>query len=332
KEDGFRMQDSILTLTSEGAPGSQSNRVSTAKARSFFVDTDIRFAKWTFTPGARFENIDMERLDFSTDDPSRQDGPTRVRANSVSVVIPGVGALYRLSDNWRVLGGIHKGFNPPAPGSSADAEESVNIEFGARFENGQASLEAIYFRNDYDNLVGTVTASTGGDGQIGDQFDGGEVLVQGLEFSTAYTGKIGNIDVPLGIQYTWTAEAEFRNSFESNFDPWGDVEVGDELPYIPEHQLRASAGLTANEWDFNVAANYVGKVRATAGQGEFIPEDSIASRVVWDVVARWKWSDNVSTYAKVDNLFDETYMASRRPAGARPGLERTAYVGVTLSL
>ena len=332
KEDGFRMQDSILTLTSEGAPGSQSNRVSTAKARSFFVDTDIRFAKWTFTPGARFEDIDMERLDFSTDDPSRQDGPTRIRANSVSVVIPGVGALYRLSDNWRVLGGIHKGFNPPAPGSSADAEESVNIEFGARFENGQASLEAIYFRNDYDNLVGTVTASTGGDGQIGDQFDGGEVLVQGLEFSTAYTGKIGSIDVPLGIQYTWTAEAEFRNAFESDFDPWGDVEVGDELPYIPEHQLRASAGLTANQWDFNIAANYVGKVRATAGQGEFIPEDSIASRVVWDVVARWKWSDNVSTYAKVDNLFDETYMASRRPAGARPGLERTAYVGVTLSL
>lgn len=332
KEDGFRMQDSILALTSEGAPGSQSNRVSTARARSFFVDTEIGFGKWTLTPGARFEDIDMERLDFSTDDPARQNGPARVRTNSVSVVIPGIGALYELSDNWRVLGGVHKGFNPPAPGSSANAEESVNIEFGTRFDNGHVNLEAIYFRNDYDNLVGTVTASTGGDGQIGDQFDGGEVLVQGLEFSTAYTGSIGSVDVPLGIQYTWTAAAEFKNAFDSNFDPWGDVEVGDELPYIPEHQLRATAGLTADAWDFNVAANYVGKVRATAGQGEFVAEDSIASRVVWDVVARWNWSDNVSTYLKVDNLFDEVYIASRRPAGVRPGLEQTAYLGVTLSL
>jgi Fe(3+) dicitrate transport protein len=332
REDGFRMEDSLMILTSEGAPGSQSNRVSGAEARSIFVDTEIGIGKWTFTPGARFEEIDMERLDFATDDPSRLNGPTRVRTNSVSVVIPGAGALYELNDNWRILGGVHKGFNPPAPGSSASEEESVNIEFGTRFDNGQASLETIWFRNDYDNLVGTVTASTGGDGQIGDQFDGGEVIVQGLELSAAFSPTLGSIDIPLGIQYTWTAEAEFQNSFDSDFDPWGDVEAGDELPYIPEHQLRATAGLATDGWGVNVAANYVGKMRATAGQGAFVPADTIRSHVVWDIVARWNWSDKLSTYVKVDNLFDEIYIASRRPAGVRPGLERTAYVGVTLSL
>ncbi len=332
REDGFRMEDSLMILTSEGAPGSQSNRVSNAEARSIFVDTEIGIGKWTFTPGARFEEIDMERLDFATDDPSRLNGPTRVRTNSVSVVIPGVGALYQLNNNWRILGGVHKGFNPPAPGSSANEEESVNIEFGTRFDNGQASLEAIWFRNDYDNLVGTVTASTGGDGQIGDQFDGGEVIVQGLELSAAFSPTLGSIDIPLGIQYTWTAEAEFQNSFDSDFDPWGDVEAGDELPYIPKHQLRATAGLAKGDWGINVAANYVGKMRATAGQGTLIPADVIQSRMVWDFVARWNWSDTLSTYFKVDNLFDEIYIASRRPSGVRPGLERTAYVGVTLNL
>jgi hypothetical protein len=41
--------------------------------------------------------------------------------------------------------------------------------------------EAIGFITDYDNLVGTVTESTGGGGEIGDQFEGGEAIVRGIE-------------------------------------------------------------------------------------------------------------------------------------------------------
>ena len=334
KEDAFRMQDSLLVLTSTGAPGSTTNRVSKAEAVSYFVDTEIRSGKWIFTPGARFEDIDMQRLDFATDDPSRAEGPTRVRTNSASVFIPGMGALYRLNDNWRVLGGVHKGFNPPGPGSSAREESSTNFEFGTRFDNNRVNFEAIYFLNDYDNLVGTVTESTGGGGQIGDQFDGGEVTVQGIELSTDFTmaDLFPGIDVPLSLQYTWTAEAEFQSAFQSSFDPWGQVEVGDELPYIPEHQLRATAALQHERWGMNLAANYVGRMRTVAGQGLFNPAETIDSHVVWDFIARWRFSESLSSYVKIDNLFDETYIAARRPAGLRPGLERTAYLGFTFTL
>ena len=231
KEDGFRMQDSLLVLTSTGAPGSTTNRVSSAKALSYFVDTEIRSGNWIFTPGARFEDIDMQRLDYATDDPTRAVGPTRMRSNSVAVFIPGVGTLYVVNDHWRILGGVHKGFNPPGPGSSASEESSTNFEFRTRFNNNRMSFEAIYFLNDYDNLVGTVTSSTGGSGQIGDQFDGGAVIVQGIELSAdhALTDIVAGIDLPLSFQYTWTAEAEFQSGFASNFDPWGNVEAGDEL-------------------------------------------------------------------------------------------------------
>jgi Fe(3+) dicitrate transport protein len=332
RDDGFRIENSILALTSAGAPGSATNRISSAEAISYFVDTEIRTGRWIFTPGIRFEDIDMERLDFSTADPTRAQGATGVRSNSVSVLIPGVGALYALNDNWRILGGIHKGFNPPGPGSSASEEDSINLEFGTRFNNGRTKFEAIYFQNDYDNLVGTVTASTGGTGQIGDQFDGGEVMVRGIELSASTTRRIGDVEIPISLQHTWTTEAEFRNSFDSGFEPWGDVEIGDELPYIPKQQLRATAGLRSNAWGINLAANYVGKMRAVASQGSFEPQSSIDSHLVWDFMARWNWSDSISTYIKLDNLFDETYIASRRPAGVRPGLERTAYAGVTLTL
>ena len=157
--------------------------------------------------------------------------------------------------------------------------------------------------------------------------------MQGLELSAAFGGNVGKLKVPLSFRYTWTAKAEFRSAFESGFNPWGDVEVGDELPYIPEHQLRATAGLTSDVWGILRRCQLRGgRLRAVADQGAFEPEGSIDSHVVWDLIARWNWSDSISTYVKVENLFDEVYVASRRPAAVRPGLERTAYVGVTLGL
>ena len=330
-EDAYRMENGALLLTMAAAPGSKTNRVSSADVTSFFVDTEIRNGKWILTPGLRFEDIKMQRLDYATTDPDRIQGPSRVRDNSVSVVIPGIGALYRLTSDWRLLAGVHKGFNPPAPGSSAVEETSLNVEAGARYDNGKLSFEAIYFVNDYDNLVGTVTESTGG-GDVGEQFDGGEVVVSGLEVTSGYKWGLGRLDVPMSLQYTWTTQAKFESAFDSNFDPWGEVSVGDELPYIPEHQIRAMAGLATEQWRVNVAASYIGKLRTTAGQGSFDQTESVDARVVWDLTSAWQFTPKFSTYIKIDNLLDETYVAALRPAGARPGLPRTAYLGLTYRL
>ena len=77
---------------------------------------------------------------------------------------------------------------------------------------------------------------------------------------------------------------------------------------------------------------YIGDLRTTAGQGAFVDSESIDAHVVWDVIAAWNFTPNLSTYLKIDNLFDETYIAARRPAGVRPGLPRTAYLGLTYRL
>ena len=187
--------------------------------------------------------------------------------SSPSTLIPGLGALYRVNENWRLLAGINKGYNPPAPGSTADEESSVNIELGARYASGNLAFESIYFVSDYDNLVGTVTESTGGGGEVGDQYDGGEVIVSGLELSASYAWNLGKFSVPVSLEYTWTNKAEFESSFDSNFGPWGDVQAGDELPYIPAQQLRASSGIVGSKWRLNVSASYVDDMRTAAGQG-----------------------------------------------------------------
>ncbi len=330
-EDAYRMQDRALLLTTAGEPGSQSNRVSSADVRSVFVNAEIHAQRWIFTPGLRYEDIGLTRFDFATSDPSRAAGAIRVREKKARVAIPGFGALYRLSPSWRLLAGIHKGYNPPAPGSSADAETSVNVEFGTRYEHAAVAFEAIYFVNDYENLVGTVTESTGG-GEVGDQFDGGAALVRGLELSLGARPVLGAFELPLDLRYTWTAKAEFENAFESDFDPWGDVVAGDALPYIPEHQLRATAGVETDRLRLNLAASYVGKMRTRASQGPFDPATTIDSHVVWDFMGAWSLTPKLAAYLKVDNVLDEAYVAARRPAGNRPGLPRTAYLGVTWSL
>ncbi len=201
-----------------------------------------------------------------------------------------------------------------------------------RFDSGEVNFESIYFVNDYDNLVGTVTDSTGGGGQIGDQFDGGKVVVSGLEVSTGYYVVSERFTFPFSLRYTWTNKAEFKNAFDSNFDPWGQVEIGDELPYIPEHQLHVAAGLEGERFNVSLAANFVGRMRSKAGQGAFLPGETVDSHVVVDLVGAFRISENLATYVKVDNLLDETYIAARRPAGVRPGLPRTAYIGLTYRL
>ncbi len=331
-QDGYRMDAGRLVLTTDAAPGSQTNRVSDADAVSYFVDAEIRAGDWIFTPGVRFEDVTLRRFDYSTADPTRAAGPTRIRENSITETIPGIGALYRVNDSWRLLAGVNKGYNPPGPGSSADAESGLNIEAGARYSEGALDFEAIAFVNDYDNLVGTVTESTGGGGSIGDQFDGGEVTVSGLEITGSFVAKLADFEVPLSLRYTHTSTYEFDTAFDSGFGPWGDVEIGDELPYIPENQLRLAAGLHADAWQLNVAASYRGDMRAEAGQGPIADEVLIDSHVVWDLNASYRLNGQWSTYVKVDNLFDKEYEASLRPAGLRPGLPRTAYLGVTFSL
>lgn len=328
-DDIYTMAGGQMTLTSAGAGGSQDNRVGDAKAWAFFVQDTIDWDRLTVTPGLRYETIRLRQTRWSTADPSRT-GPATVAENSVDVLIPGIGAVYHLTDEWQLVGGVHRGFAAPGPGSTSDAERSVNYEAGFRYGAGDLSLEAIGFFNDYSNLLGTCTASTGGGCTIGAQFDGGEVDVKGLEFTAGYdAGKsLGTkLSVPLAAIYTYT-DAEFKTSFNSGFGPWGNVTAGDKLPYVPEHQLTLTAGLEGETWRTNVIANYVDEARAVAGQGAIPANQRIDERVVVDLSAELDVVPGVSLIAVVENITDEVYLVSFDPAGARPGKPRTILGGV----
>jgi Fe(3+) dicitrate transport protein len=330
-DDRYTMVNGTMVLDSSGAPGSQDNRIGEAEAWAFFIRDTIAVDDWTFTPGVRYETIKLTRTDYSTADPARSGGPLQVLENDVDIWIPGLSVTRQLGPEVQVLAGAHRGFTNPGPGSAADAETSWNYEAGMRLQRGMFGLEAIGFFSDYDNLVGTCTASTGGDCNIGDQFDGGAVDIRGLELMARYDVSgwmsVERYALPVSAVYTWT-RTEFGTSFNSDFGPWGTVTAGDELPYVPAQQLTLNAGLVASNWRTHLSMNYVDEARAVAGRGAIPDDQRIDSRVLFDLTVEVDVADQVAVFVGVENLTDDVYNVAFSPAGARPGKPRTFLVGL----
>ena len=332
EQDEFRMDNGTMVLTNKGAPGSQANRVGEAKAWAFYAQDTVNWGPLTIKPGVRFETIKLTRTDFAGTDPNRL-APTSVRKNTIDVWVPGISATYDLTPELQVLGGVHKGFSSPAPGSTAEAETSVNYEAGGRFSRGAFYADVIGFYNDYANLVGTCTISTGGSCTVGQQFDGGEARVRGVEVSAGYNAGTAlgmDIGIPLSIAYTHT-DSEFQSSFVSQFGPWGNVSEGDEFPFVPQNTVTLNAGLEGETWRVSSTLNYVSEARNTAGSGPIAANDLIDARTLIDISGEIDIADGVSLFGAVENLTDKVYNVAFRPAGARPGKPRTALGGIKVT-
>lgn len=341
RTDRFDMLNGSAVRVSTGAPGAAGNRIQSASAVSGFVQNEARLGQWTVTPGIRFEHINLKREDFGSSDPDRTGSALSVFENDLNVWIPGIGISYALTEDWSVLGGVHKGFAPPGvPGTANEAafsseEESINYELGTRYAAGNWSSELFFFFTDYDNLLGRDSFSSGGGG-TGDTFNGGQVEVKGLELSGGYNAASlvhlpADIRLPLMLTYTFT-DGEFKNSFVSSFEEWGTVTAGDKLPYVPQHQLGLTAGIEASRWQFNVSGKFVGEMRTIAGSGSIPDNRRIAPHWTVDVAGDYKITDQITAFTTVKNLLDETYVAARRPAGVRPGLPLTVMVGAKVAL
>ena len=334
EEDRFQWVDRYsisnqgeLTLTTKGIPGTDANRISSANAFASFITYKVKFNNWTFTPGMRYENISLQREDFGTNDVNRTGNNLVLRENSVGVFIPGIGANYKFNNELSVFGGIHKGFSPPGNQDGEKPEESINYELGTRFTLGKLCGEFVGFYNDYSNLLGSDFAASGGTGTL-DQFNAGEVIVNGIEVLLNYNLAATNasFSLPISFGYTLTS-TEFQNSFGSNNGIWGAVTNGDELPYIPKHQFNTSLSLEHNHFEINLNARYNGAFRTKAGRGTIPSNELVASNFIVDVSGKYFLSKQLNLTANVINLLDNTYAVSRVPAGLRPGHPFGIYAG-----
>jgi Fe(3+) dicitrate transport protein len=330
--ENFKMEDGVMILTSVDPIGSQGNRVGKAQAFAAFVQDEIEIGRWTLLPGLRFEKIKLERIDYLSTDPDRSEGASGMRQNHVNAVIPGFGATFKATDDLTLLAGVHRGFAPPGTSTrdgEASVEKSWNYELGLRYMHEWLYVEVVGFYNDYSNILGTCTNSTGCTGQTGDQFNGGTASVKGVEATVSYDIVASeSLQVPLRLTYTYT-DTKFKTAFNDGF--WGNVQVGDEMPYIPKHQLHASIGLEATSWGATLGMTYVSDIRTETGQGAIPDMERVDSHVVFDLSAYYQLNEKVRLYATAENLFDADYAVARRPYGLRPGKPFTVVGGVSFN-
>jgi Fe(3+) dicitrate transport protein len=330
--DAYAMEEGVMNRTERGTPGTDSNRIESGEAVAGFAQAEVEVGALTLTPGLRVEHVTLRREDWGTSDPDRTAAP-ETRENTVDVVIPGIGVGYQVTTALNVFAGVHRGFAPPSSKEGVEPEASVNYELGGRFESDVVSAQVAGFFNDYTNLLGTDLAAVGGGGTT-DLFNGGDVHVAGLEVAAsadlAPVVGVAAVELPLRLAYTYT-DAAFQNSFESEFDAWGDVEAGDELPYVARHQLATSLGVDWDRVRLDLRGNYVSAMRTAAGSADIETVSHTDARFVLDLGAEVDVDERTAVFGTVRNLTDAVYVVAARPAGLRPGLPRTFLVGVRTS-
>jgi Fe(3+) dicitrate transport protein len=320
-EDAFRMVGG--QLVPEGAPTvvTAYNEAS-AEALALHAVDAVTWKDLTVTPGVRVEAIRTSFIDKAANTTSRA---------LTQVVLPGIGGFYSLFPSLGVLAGVYRGFSPPVPEAAATSgpELSVNYEGGARFVHKKARLEVIGFYNSYSNLTDICTLSSGCvDQNLDKQFNAGKARIYGLEaFAQHEIPVVHGVGIPVTLSYTAT-RAQFLTDFSSDDPIFGNVKAGDEIPYVPRHQLNASVGVDSKRVSGAVAMNYITAMREVAGSAPLSESLSTDHQLVFDVSASFRVLEYLSLYGNVRNLFDEHYLVSRRPFGARPNPPRWIQVGL----
>lgn len=318
---GYRVQDGALAFDGVTDRALKTDNRAETDAWALFVSDEIRRGPWKINLGLRAERIEGE-VD------NRADG-SRL-SNTQDIVIPGAGVFYEWTDNLGLLMGVNKGFSPSGPGAgeSVDPEESVNLEYGFRYQAGELTLDAIGFFSDYDNLLGRCRVSDAGC-EPGEEFNGGRVEIAGLELTGDLLWSLNDrLEMPLSLAYTYT-ESAFQSDFTSGFSQWGTVRAGDELTYTPDHQARIGIGLMALDWQVDLALKYSGEMRDRPGRDEPAGRDRLSAYTTLDLSARYDLSSDLSLQLVADNLTDERELVSRRPFGARPNAPRRVQLGAT---
>ena len=329
RNSSYHQENGRLFLDDPGLLGNAGNRVQEAEALAVHIYDQIEWGDWVFSPGIRYEDIDQKRTRWR--DRGEQAGARNIfrdsRKNSTSVWLPGLGVLYRMSDNLTFLAGVHKGFTAPSNSPGVKEEKAVNYELGLRYVYNGLHAEVIGFLSDYDNILGECTSSSGTDCTVGDAFNGDAATVAGVE-ALLQTNLTPNqtFSIPLSFVYTYI-DSEFDTDI-ADTDFFGDVSKGDPIPYIPEHQLRLSAGIEQPRWNAYISANYVDEVCVRASCAEFERTDDT---LTVDIAGHYLFNDRIALFGRVENVTGDEDILGRHPYGARPNKDRSFTGGVRIT-
>lgn len=316
-EDRLAVVDGATEFTDDPRITTTDNR-GEAFAVSAWALYELRASDWRVYPGVRVESVSTTFTDRLRDAQNE---------DHQFALLPGLGVDFQPLPSLTLIAGAHRGFSPATPSAndSADSEVALATQFGTRWtptlgaNAAPATFHAMGFVTDYRNLLGSCTLSAScSDADLDTDFNAGRARIAGLELLAEYSAWVGRgLQAPIRATYTLT-DARFTDDFNSAFPLFGEVEDGDNLPYVPTHQASLSAGIGSWRWNAAAYVTYLGAMRERAGRGsggDVLFTDAYATL---DLAGSLYLVDTLQLYTRLDNVTGSRALSSRRPYGARP--------------
>lgn len=329
--------DGVVVAVNDRAPGTQRNRIQETAALATYVTDEISVGKWRFSPGIRFEHLNLSTVD--------RNGDNTIYNATLDMTGGGVGALYDWSDQVQFLGGFHRGFSPPNPRAvildGLSEEEALATELGMRYQNRQRAFGAqlIYFYTHFNDLI--VIDNIGGTG-TGQNENFGTVFSSGIEYYSQYDMGIDrgwNFSNPWHLSLTWTNARVLDGGSADPESIFSRAFPGARVPYIPEWQANVGMGYHFDGWGADFAGTFISESFGSANNqndpfdmGPNTVQDarfgSIDSVTVFDMSLYADIGCNWRVFGGLQNIFDNRYIISRQPHGPRNSMPLYGYVGL----
>lgn len=300
-----------------------------ALAFSAYLAWAVRWETVTITPGVRTELIWTSYSQVGLDQTSED-----FRA----AVLPGGSIEWAIVPEVTAFAGVMRGFAPVAPGQAAavQPEESVTYEAGVRLEHRESrtSGQLAGFVNDYSNFLQQCSFAAGCAEDVTDaQANGGSALIAGLDARISTEVRAGDLRFPLRAGYTFTY-TELRTALEDSPNPqFRGGQPGDQLPYVPEHQVSAQAGMELTDFGLNVSASFVSEMWEAVGNADRAsPPPRTDPLFLLDATAYVRLFEGVRLYARGENLTMTQAIVARRPFGARPSRPFLLQLGLRIEI
>ncbi|MEQ9463400.1 MAG: TonB-dependent receptor [Haliea sp.] len=298
------------------------HRIDSADSVAAYVQNRMQLTdRLALTPGVRVESYEQKQVVLTDNNASADTSNTEV--------LPGIGATYELTDTAQLYGGVYRAFSPASNGVALDGltdqdlegERSVNYEIGVRGLQGALTYEVAAFYMEFDNQV-----VTGNSDPNLSQSNAGETLHQGMELVLGY--ELGG-GFSLDTNFTWVPESEFRS---------GDNR-GNRLPYAPEYLANASLNYSDGGLSAALTAHHRGEQYGDPTNAEAFPTGAVSSiwgglmpsYTLFDAMAQYAVSDQLTLFGAVKNIADKRYITGLRQ-GIYVGPERSFELGLRYRL
>jgi Fe(3+) dicitrate transport protein len=325
RHDGYRMDaDGMMVQSStgpEGGDGAADNHVDRAYALAAFLQDRFATGAWRLTPGVRVEWVRTKRTAYPAPEDADRSGTPVIEEITHTVVLPGVGASYRMSPELLALAGIHTGFQPARPGVDTGPARSIHYEAGLRTDRDQAHAALLAFATQHRDLpsypADSMVVATG------------KSRAWGVQLSAGWGIHTREYDVEISGGYTYT-----NATFETDYTPAWNVDAlwGDRVPYIPEHVATASLVMTTRRSWAGIYLDYASRMPTSPVAGELVDVNSTDARLLVDIVTEFEIIRHARIFAGVYNVGDSVWLVARQPAGAFPGAPQMFSAGLKFEL